>query len=116
LTLSEVRLAGGAISRVPPQANAFSHRDNTLSLQMTAVTPTPEAQAKVKEHFARFKREMTPHLTGNVYINFLPGEEGRQRTREGYSLESYSRLKAVKAKYDPDNCFSHHFDLTSRVT
>lgn len=49
---------------------------------------------------------MKPFATGAVYLNFI-GDEGEDRVRAGYG-ESYDRLAAVKAEYDPDNVFHRH--------
>jgi FAD/FMN-containing dehydrogenase len=38
-----------------------------------------------------------------VYVNVL-GVEGEERVKEAYG-KSYSRLAALKSKYDPNNLF-----------
>ncbi len=110
LTVTEVRHAGGAIARVDPRSSAFSHRAAPHVLQMIGATPTPEAQTAFKQYVEGFKRDLQSHVLG-VYPNFLEGEEARSRTREAFSAEAYRRLQAVKAQYDPDNRFSHSYDL-----
>jgi FAD/FMN-containing dehydrogenase len=47
---------------------------------------------------------MHPLSTGGVYVNFL-GEEGEGRVRAAYGSDKYSRLRALKRKYDPANLF-----------
>jgi FAD/FMN-containing dehydrogenase len=44
-------------------------------------------------------------------MNFLEGEEARERTRQGFSPEAYARLQELKARYDPWNLFSHSYDI-----
>ncbi len=39
-----------------------------------------------------------------VYVNFLM-DEGEQGIRQAYGSEKYTRLKALKRTYDPDNFF-----------
>jgi len=46
---------------------------------------------------------MRPFATGGVYANNL-GEEGEERVRAAYG-GNYTRLAALKAKYDPENLF-----------
>ena len=111
LTALEVRHAGGAIARIDPDANAFSHRAAPHSLQWVGMAPTLAAQAALRQHSARLKQALRSHLTGGVYLNFLEGEESLARSRDGFSTEAYRRLQTLKALYDPDNRFSHSYDL-----
>ena len=111
LLFAEVRHAGGAVSRVDARANAFGNRDAVFSLQLTGMTPTPEANS----HFVAFtdavKEELKPAMHDGVYMNFLEGEEARLRVEDGFSVEDYRRLRHVKAKYDPDNRFAYSFNI-----
>jgi FAD/FMN-containing dehydrogenase len=108
---AEVRHAGGAISRVDPHSAAYGNRDAMHILQTISATPTPEVQAAVLHHISQLKRALTSHLHGGVYMNFLEGEEARERTRQGFSPEAYARLQELKARYDPRNLFSHSYDI-----
>ena len=49
-----------------------------------------------------------------VYVNFL-GDEGAERVREAYGSEKYSRLKALKQKYDPENFFRLNQNIAPRL-
>ena len=111
LIFAEVRHFGGAIARVPADSNAFSHRDAPFVMHMVGVTPTPEAQAAVAGHIAAFKAEFAPHLMDGVYMNFLDGQESRERTHNAYAAGKFERLQALKATHDPDNLFRSGFDL-----
>ena len=44
VVVTEVRHAGGAITRIDPQSSAYSHRDAAHVLNLIGMTPTPEAQ------------------------------------------------------------------------
>lgn len=108
---TEIRHAGGAISRVDAQASAYSHRDENLIMQMVSITPTAEAMQKSQQYMDTFKAAMAAHATDRVYLNFLDGQEARDKTPNAYSADNYRRLMALKAKYDPDNLFSHSFNI-----
>lgn len=111
LVVTEVRHTGGAIARVDPNDSAYGHRSELLVLNLIGMAPTPEVGAFLKGYTSQFKLALQPHLTGGVYLNFLEGEESRQRIRDAYLPSTYDRLKALKAKYDPDNRFSYSFNI-----
>jgi len=100
LIFSEVRLAGGAIARVDGDATAYSHRDEKFIWVSIATAPTEEAARSVRQHLGQLAAELGPARTGRVYMNFLEGEEMRERTRDGFSEAAFRRLQAVKARYD----------------
>lgn len=111
LIFVEVRHMGGAISRIDSNANAFSHRDQSLNLYMVGMTPIPDTMTLFKHYTRQFKRDLTSALSGGAYLNFLEGAEARGRVREGYTPEKFERLKAIKAKYDPDNRFGYSYNI-----
>jgi FAD/FMN-containing dehydrogenase len=111
ITLTEVRHAGGAIACVDPSSSAYSHRAAQHVLEMVGMTPTLDAQAAFRQRVDQMKRALQPHLTGGVYLNFLEGEEALGQSRAGFSPDAYQRLQELKTKYDPDNRFSHSYDL-----
>jgi hypothetical protein len=111
LMSAEVRHAGGAITKVDPTSAAYGNRDASHILQVIGGVPTPEVHEAVRHHITQLRRALTPHLHGGVFMNFLGGEEARERTRQGFSQETYLRLQQLKAKYDPQNRFSHGYDI-----
>jgi hypothetical protein len=115
ITSTEIRHVGGAMGRADASAAAFGHRDASLLLQMVAITPTPEIQARVTEYAGAFKQALAPALANGVYMNFLEGEEALERTRDGFPPETLRRLKALKVQYDPANLFRHSYDFTSQA-
>ena len=44
-----------------------------------------------------------PFASSTAYVNFLPEEDG-ERLSSIYG-SNYARLRAIKAKYDPENVF-----------
>lgn len=112
ITISEVRHVGdGAISRVDKHANAYGNRDASLVLELIGIAPTQEMWLAADAFAQDYKRALEGHLTGGVYINFLEGEERQARTKDAFTAENYQRLRTIKARYDPDNVFSHAFHI-----
>jgi len=94
----------GAVARVGRDETAFSHRDAGYRVLAVALWTDP-AETEMQVEWAREgSRAIKPFSTGGVYLNFL-GEEGEDRVRAAYRPETYARLAALKAKYDPTNFF-----------
>jgi hypothetical protein len=111
LVFTEVRHAGGAISRVDKNANAYGNRDAAHIIQMVGMLPVPESSSSVEQYMTQFKQALQPHLTGGVYMNFLEGEESRKRVKDGYREENFRRLTEIKAQYDPENFLGYSFNI-----
>lgn len=94
---------GGAITRVPDEATAFTGRDAEFTVNMNCAATDPAAYEADREWVRAFFGALEPHTTGGVYVNFL-GDEGADRVRAAYG-EKYGRLAALKAALDPDNVF-----------
>jgi FAD/FMN-containing dehydrogenase len=103
MTLIQLRVLGGAMSRVPADATAFAHRSARIMSVMIAGSGDPAA-VPVNEAWAlRMHGLVAPRSTG-VYANFLH-REGPARVREAYPGATYDRLVALKRRWDPTNLF-----------
>ena len=101
-SLVALRELGGAMARVPVDATAFAHRDKAFYV----AADSSWDQGPADQHVAwteTFWQAMAPHTAG-AYSNFLE-DEGEDRVRAAYTPETYARLAAIKARYDPDNLF-----------
>jgi FAD/FMN-containing dehydrogenase len=102
-TLVFVQQSGGAISRVPNDATAFSHRDAAGNLLAISEWPFGE---NGDEHIASTRRywaSIEPYIQG-FYSNDVTPEDTRQTINANYR-ENFPRLVALKNKYDPTNLF-----------
>ncbi len=112
LIFAEVRHAGGAIRRQAADGSVYGNRDAELLLSLVGVVPTTEAQAQLVHYTDELKSALRPALTGGVYMNFLEGEESRQRIRDGLRPGGYEQLARLKGRYDPDNRLRYGFNVT----
>jgi hypothetical protein len=96
---------------VDSASSPYGNREAQHILEFISLAPSPEVFAALQGFIGGIKHKLQPHQTGGVYLNFLEGEEARQRTPDGYSADNYKRLQAVKAAYDPENRFRHSFDI-----
>jgi FAD/FMN-containing dehydrogenase len=100
---AQIRVLGGAVARVAPEATAFAHRQRRLMANVAAVYASPEEDA-VHLAWAEAAAAALRQGPDGAYVNFL-GDEGEERVRAAYPGETWSRLAGVKRRYDPENVF-----------
>jgi len=94
---------GGAVSRVPTEATAYTHRDAEYVMNVHGRWSDPAKDGEVIGWARELFRAAAPFATGGAYVNFLTHEEG-DRVRAVYGT-NFARLVEVKTKYDPANVF-----------
>lgn len=94
---------GGAVSRVPSDATAYTHRDAQFVLNVHGRWEDPAKDAACIGWARQLFQASAPFATGGVYVNFLTQEE-QDRVKAAYG-GNYARLVALKKKYDPTNLF-----------
>jgi FAD/FMN-containing dehydrogenase len=99
----QLRVLGGAIARVPNDANAFAHRQSRIMANIAVFYDGPEDRA-VREAWAAELAAALRQGDAGAYVNFL-GDEGQSRVRAAYPGPTWDRLAAIKAQYDPGNLF-----------
>jgi FAD/FMN-containing dehydrogenase len=104
--------AGGAYSRVPPDATAFPNRSARYWLGLLSGWKDP---ARNDERIAGVRaawKQVEP-LTEGFYSN-LDLERGLDQNRANYGA-NFDRLAALKAKYDPMNLFRLNANVPPRA-
>ena len=103
LRVVQLRVLGGAVSRVPADATAYAHRTSRIMANVAAFYEGVEdrlvRQAWVEEFVGVLRQG-----DGGAYVNFL-ADEGPDRVRAAYPGTTWDRLGAVKVAYDPENLF-----------
>lgn len=103
LSLMHLYPIDGAVRRVDAGATAWSTRDATWNMVIAGIDPDPGKAEELKTWARGYWDSLHAHSAGSAYINFMM-EEGDERIQATYG-PNYERLRAVKAKYDPDNLF-----------
>jgi FAD/FMN-containing dehydrogenase len=93
----------GAASRVGNSDTAWSYRDANWAQVIVGVDPEPANRETIINWARSYFDDLHPYSAGGAYVNFMM-EEGEDRVRATYR-GNYSRLAAIKARYDPDNFF-----------
>ena len=70
---------------------------------IVGVDPDPKENPSIIQWTKRYFDALHPFSAGGAYVNFMM-DEGEERVRATYR-DNYSRLAALKRKYDPDNLF-----------
>ena len=100
---------GGKAARVSPDAMAFCRRDAEFVVNVHTRWDDPADDARSIAWARAFFEAMTPYAMGSVYVNFMPEDE-KDRVPAAFGA-NYSRLAAVKAKYDPRNLFRMNLNI-----
>jgi hypothetical protein len=103
LAVTQLRVLGGAVARVPAEATAYAHRTRRIMGNVAALYTNPEETPEHESWATEFAAALRQGEPG-AYVNFV-GNEGEERVRHAYPGATWDRLAAVKAKYDPTNLF-----------
>jgi FAD/FMN-containing dehydrogenase len=103
MAVTQLRVLGGAMARVPIEATAFAHRHSHIMANVAALYTQPEEKAVHESWAEQFAAAIRQRDSG-AYANFL-GDEGEERVRAAYPGATWERLAAIKARYDPTNLF-----------
>lgn len=98
---------GGALNELAAGHSPAGNRDASYVLNIAGSWEKPDDDA-ANMQWARDCFEATrPWSTGGVYVNFLNGDEGRDRIEAAYGESNLARLAELKRKLDPANLFRH---------
>jgi alkanesulfonate monooxygenase SsuD/methylene tetrahydromethanopterin reductase-like flavin-dependent oxidoreductase (luciferase family)/FAD/FMN-containing dehydrogenase len=89
-----IRAVGGAVNDVAPSDTAFAHRHQNFS-----VADIGRRERDYAAYWDRMRK-----LTEGLYINFET-DLGPERLRDAFPGETLSRLRRIKAQYDPRDVF-----------
>ncbi len=101
--ITQLRVLGGAMARVPADATAFAHRSSPIMASAVAIYGRPEERSVHEDWVAGLAAELMREGAG-AYVGFI-GDEGEERVRVAYPGRTWDRLAAIKGRYDPDNLF-----------
>jgi FAD/FMN-containing dehydrogenase len=103
LPAASLQAYGGAIADVPDADSAFSQRDAMFEF-VTAARWSDAAEDEQRMSAARrYAASLEPFASG-MYVNVMT-DEGAAGVARAYSPAKLTRLRALKAAFDPDNVF-----------
>ena len=110
IAVAQIRVLGGAMGRIAPDATAFAHRARRMLVTIAAASPGPGDPAERETWADGFLAALRPAASG-AFISFMV-DEGQDRVREAFPPRTYERLLSVKRQYDPTNLFRLNQNVT----
>ncbi len=93
----------GVVHRTRSDETAFSYRNSRWAEAIVGADADPANKEKIVDWARNYWESLHPYSAGGSYVNFMM-EEGAARIEATYGA-NYSRLRQIKAKYDPGNLF-----------
>ncbi|MFK4244695.1 LLM class flavin-dependent oxidoreductase [Micromonospora chokoriensis] len=100
--IMQVRSVGAAVNDVARDATAYPHRDQNFSVLAATIEDR-------RPQLDKLWAELYPHLDG-LYLSF-ESDTDPARLLDAWPEPTLSRLRAIKATYDPDNVFNRNFPI-----
>ena len=114
MRVAQLRVLGGAVSRVPAEATAYAHRAHHVMVNLAAAYDGPADRVVRQTWVDDFARTLDQGNDG-AYVNFL-ADEGPARVRAAYPEATWERLAAIKTAYDPTNLFRLNQNIPPAAT
>ena len=109
MRVTQLRVLGGAMARVPDHATAFAHRQSKIMVNVGAVYGSLDEES-VHEDWVERSAASLRQDDRCSYVNFVGGEHEEQ-VHAAYPQETWERLAAVKRRYDPHNLFRANHNI-----
>jgi FAD/FMN-containing dehydrogenase len=100
---------GGAVSRVSPDASAFSGRHAGYTYNVVSTWTDPAEDTVHLAANRALTAALAPVSTGGAYVNFVGDTDAR--VRSVYGDEIYDRLARLKREWDSSNLFSRNQNI-----
>lgn len=114
-SLIEIIPFNAAVTRVPPDATAFAHRDDSWLVHIMGQWHDPLDTERCVAWAKQGGAELRGLGTGDCYLNLLTDDEDVDRIGAFWNDRRLGRLAAVKAEYDPDNTFRFNHNVKPAV-
>jgi FAD/FMN-containing dehydrogenase len=103
ISVSQLRVLGGAMARIPEDATAFAHRKSKIMVNLAGLYGNPEEKSTHEAWVNKFAKAIQQNDKG-AYVNFL-GNVDESQVRAAYPDATWERLREIKTQYDPTNFF-----------
>jgi len=105
MSMSQIRVLGGAHIAVPADATAFAHRSDRFMVSFLAMYGGGPDEIAAQERWVANSLAAVVPAGAGTYVNFLGTEDAHSGVAAAYAPATRERLARVKHRYDPDNLF-----------
>ena len=93
----------GTPKDIDPATAALGYRDAAFNISVMAAWVDPDLDEQQIAWARETAAAIEPWSTSGGYANYMQADEPLERVRAAFGEESFDRLQALKARYDPDN-------------
>jgi FAD/FMN-containing dehydrogenase len=101
----------GAPKDVDPESAALGYRDAAFNLSVMASWEDPA----LDDEYVAWDREtaaaIEPWSVSGGYANYMQADEPLERVRAAFGPDNFTRLQALKSRYDPDNALHRNQNI-----
>jgi hypothetical protein len=95
----------GAATRIAPERTAYALRHSGFNVLMLSQWQGAQGDAAGTSWARASYAALTPHAGSRRYLTYLDGDDADTSALVAAYGPNLGRLRAIKAKYDPDNVF-----------
>lgn len=103
MSVTQLRVLGGAMSRVPEDATAYAHRKSKIMANLAVLYQDISEKPIHEKWVDEFQNAITQTDKG-AYVNFI-NTVGEDELNAAYPSNTLGKLRQVKVKYDSQNLF-----------
>lgn len=103
MSVTQLRVLGGAMSRVSEDATAYAHRKSKIMANLAVLYQDINEKPVHEKWIDEFQNAITQSDKG-AYVNFI-NTVGEDELNAAYPSNTLGKLRQVKSKYDPQNLF-----------
>jgi FAD/FMN-containing dehydrogenase len=100
----------GAAARVRPDATAFAGREAKYNATFNGFWQNPDDDERRVAHAREYSAGLEPWTLGGGYLNYASEPAGETLETE-FGADRFSRLRAVKRQFDPENTFRFNHNI-----
>ncbi|MBL8099785.1 MAG: FAD-binding oxidoreductase [Anaerolineales bacterium] len=103
MSVTQLRVLGGAMARVSEDATAYAHRKSKIMANLAVLYENINEKPIHEKWVDEFQNAITQSDKG-AYVNFI-NIVGEDELKSAYPTSTLGKLRQVKSKYDPENLF-----------